>query len=436
MTIAEPSIRALGLWWLPHVPDTKVPGILTYSPTERAELELIGTLRDPAFPGGTRQGKVTGEMLYESGQYGRICGVAEGTSFTLEGCVRIHLSNVLMSRAGAASERIMVDHLMVGAEFEADEPVDATTVEFRLLHLPYWIDEGGITETHVLADNVEDAHHTLEVRRVSDRTVALHNGMTLSLSERIGTVGDGVTESGLRRDFNVEVKGSRREIEDYVEVAIAFQQLVSFGVSRSSTFEELNFHHPDITRPVGFYAQWLNWETRDPQPPGPNDRLFNLAELGGTDGIHRWCALADAHRGTITRVMATRIRAGGYASDKLLNRAAGLEAFDRDTHGQDDIYFVKRMKRLAALAGEPFLDAIGDVATWATRFKAARNAAAHHINGRPAKANHADFFLAEVAYYLFVLCVLRHVQATAQAFERIHNNRRFQEVAQRMQQTP
>lgn len=436
--MAEHATRVTGLWWLPGAPHTKVPGILTYSPMDGAELELIGLLRDPFVSDQPGSQRVTRESLREMGEYGRVCGVAGGTSFTLEGCFRVHLSNLLAQGAGATSERIHVDHLIRGAEFEAGEPVDATAVEARLLHLPYWIGEGGIEERHVATENVaaQEAHVTLEARRLRDRTIDLHNGMSLTLGERFNVFGDGVTERGLRRDFTVRIAGIRNDIDEYLAVATAFQHLVSLGVGRSSTFEELAFRHPDISRHIGFHTQWLNWETRDVRPPKTHDVLFDIEEFGGDDAIHRWCAFAETHRGVVSRVMATRIRAGGYVSDRLLNRAAALEALDRDTHSCDDIYFVDRMKRAAALAGDPFLNVIGNVDSWAKRFKNARNAAAHQVNGRPPKANHSDFFLAEIAYYLFVLCLLRHVQATDKAFDRIGRNERFQEVAERMNAMP
>lgn len=244
--------------------------------------------------------------------------------------------------------------------------------------------------------------------------------MTLSMCEEFTTVGDHVTERGLRRDFQVRLEGDRLDVEKYLEVITTFQDLVSIGTNRTATFEEFRFHHRDIVSergeetlsvPIAYYAQWSNWETREPTPPNPHDLLFTLAGLGGVEAIQRWCSVALRHRGALGRVMATRYRSSRFVSDKLLNRAAALEALDRDTHNQDDRSFKQRMLRLAALAGDRFLDAIDDAESWATRFKDARVAAAHHSDRHADDAGHLDYYLAEVAYFLFVCCFLRLIEA-------------------------
>ncbi len=39
------SQRVKGWWFLPDAPEVRVPGVLTWTPTSGAELELIGGLR-------------------------------------------------------------------------------------------------------------------------------------------------------------------------------------------------------------------------------------------------------------------------------------------------------------------------------------------------------------------------------------------------------
>jgi hypothetical protein len=138
--------------------------------------------------------------------------------------------------------------------------------------------------------------------------------------------------------------------------------------------------------------------------------------------------------GALGRVMATRYRSSRFVSDKLLNRAAALEALDRDTHSQDDLSFKQRMLRLAALAGDRFLDAIDDAESWATRFKDARVAAAHHSDRHADDAGHLDYYLAEVAYFLFVCCFLRLIEANDETLGRVTNDRHFTHAAQVLRQ--
>lgn len=428
----EHEIRELGVWWLPESRDKQVSGILTFTPADGASLELIGMLRglvDVAAGAGPHG--IGSDNFDEAGNYGRICGVAGGKSFTLEGCFRTGASNLFASGPGRSTERVHVNRFIRGAEFEPGEQVETTRVEVRLLHLPYWIARGGVAMKHYLPDTVPEGEPlvSLEANLLPDRRIELDSGMTLSLCEEIVMVGDRVTEAGLNRDVRVRLEGKQQDLQDYLRILTIFQDLVSIGTGRTSTFEAFSFHHPEVVHElrdgtdypvtIEFFAQWVNWETRMPGSVGLHDVLFNLTDLGGEPAVQRWIRFALDHQGTIARVMGTRYRTGGYVSDRLLNRAAALEALDRDTHGQDDESFKNRMLRLATIAGSPFGDAVGDVDRWASRFKKARIAAAHHSNRHPAEAGHLDYYLSEVAYYLFVLCLLRHIGADDRAVERV-----------------
>ena len=442
MSTIEHEIRELGLWWLPEASEKQVSGILTFTPADGASLELIGMLRGPYdIAGGSGYDGLGSDDFDEAGNYGRICGVAGGKPFTLEGCFRTGVSNLFDPGPGGTTERVHVNRFIRGAEFEPGERVETTCVDVRLLHLPYWIATGGVAVKHYLPDSVPDGEPlvSLEADLLPDRRVMLDNGMTLSLCEEIVMVGDRVTEAGLNRDVRVRLEGKQQDLEDYLKVLAIFQDLVSIGTGRTSTFEAFSFHHPGVVHElpdgaeypvkIEFYAQWVNWETRKPGSVGLHNVLFNLADLGGEPAVQRWIRFALDHQGTIARVMGTRYRTGGYVSDRLLNRAAALEALDRDTHGQDDEWFKDRMLRLADLAGSPFGDAVGDVDRWASRFKKARVAAAHHSNRHPAEASHLDYYLSEVAYYLFVLCLLRHIGADARAIERVRQAGSFLHAA-------
>lgn len=60
---------------------------------------------------------------------------------------------------------------------------------------------------------------------------------------------------------------------------------------------------------------------------------------------------------------------------------------------------------------------MGEVQRWAIRFRDARVAAAHDSNRHPAEARESDDYFAETGYFLFVLCMLLHIEADDKAFE-------------------
>lgn len=47
----------------------------------------------------------------------------------------------------------------------------------------------------------------------------------------------------------------------------------------------------------------------------------------------------------------------------------------------------------------------------------------------------SDYYLAETGHFLFVLCMLRHIEADDKAFERIANDNRFRSAGQHVQRT-
>lgn len=143
---------------------------------------------------------------------------------------------------------------------------------------------------------------------------------------------------------------------------------------------------------------------------------------------------AHEHRTAIGRVMVTRHRSSQMLDDKLFNRAAALEGFDRVRHNNDEQSFYKRIMRCQDLAGAPFTDTMGNPDAWAKVLKASRVDLAHHTDRIPARDSELLYWLAESAYYLFVMGMLRLADAPDSLFERIAQNQRFAGVGRRLQQ--
>jgi hypothetical protein len=78
-----------------------------------------------------------------------------------------------------------------------------------------------------------------------------------------------------------------------------------------------------------------------------------------------------------------------------------------------------RLKELADLAGHPFEELVGDVSGWCRRAKDERNNVAHHKGSSVHQSGSDVLFTAEAAYWLFVLCILRVMQAPSAAFDHI-----------------
>jgi hypothetical protein len=116
-----------------------------------------------------------------------------------------------------------------------------------------------------------------------------------------------------------------------------------------------------------------------------DDIAFTLSELGGMDGVAKWLKLAATYRSMLGRVMNTRYERRMFVEDRLLDRVAALEGFHREWKrtGKKKVWLVVRLTELAALAGDPFTELVGDAQAWCERVKQERDNIAHH-KGRPA----------------------------------------------------
>lgn len=443
-SLYEDQLRVVGVWWLPAEPEKQLSGILTFDQHDGGRLEVIGGLRDPFSV--VSSGIVVDADLERAGNYGRICGAAGGKYFTLEGCFQTSASNVLGgSTPGATTEVVHVGHAMRGIAFDLDEAVEATRMDVRLLHLTHWIAKGGFGEKGYWPGETPEGEpsRTLTHEWLPEMTTTLHNGLSLEVLEQVGTDGDRITSREWTRDFVLRLGGDRRVIDEYLQTASHLQQLVSIGADRVSTFESVEFHHPDLIHerpdadpiPINaeFYAQWLNWDARNTERIGYHDLLFTLDDAGGLDTVTRWCALADDYRTAIGRVMVTRHRASQMLDDKLFNRAAALEGLDRIRHNHDRRSFYERMMRCQDLAGASFTGTMGAPDRWARALKAARVDLAHHTDRIPARNIERLHWLSESAYFLFVMCMLRLAGAPDSLFDRIAQNQRFTGTGRRLQ---
>jgi len=153
------------------------------------------------------------------------------------------------------------------------------------------------------------------------------------------------------------------------------------------------------------------------------EMFFTLEDLGGLTGIARWLAVAELHRSTLDRMMATHYARKAYVADRYLNRLVSLEAFDRQEHGTAGYKTV--LQRCVALAGKPITDLVPDHDKWTTRLKNDRNALAHHLSQLSRRASSDQLFLSDSAYWLYVICLLRKANAPERVFERIGQNQQF-----------
>ena len=186
--------------------------------------------------------------------------------------------------------------------------------------------------------------------------------------------------------------------------------------------------------PLDLHAEWTVRRPADAKRPTPLDIYFTYDDLGGAGGIIGWMRAADTHRHTLDRVMATRYAEDMFVSDRLLNYAASLDAYDTVDHpdpssrSRDRIPFKDRLVNCVTKAGPTFAPLVGDVDAWVGAVTKARHDIAHHKTGMHDGAAH--YYLAESSYWLYVLCLLHDAGAPQAVFDRIGAHSQFAWIRQ------
>lgn len=445
MAVPDLTFEVEGEWWLPGREDRKVAGVLRFDPDAGAELRLIGTFRSPYEEGDPRQEpdgttviEVSTETIERDGTYPRIHGIANGKQYTLEDCFRSRSNRHLLM--GSGTETVQVNQILRGAHFEKGEELVADGVSVELRYLAHWISESGVKETHTepLVNLPSDVpRFTLEGRVLEEAVCNLSEGDVLRLRHSIAIDGDRITTHTLHQKYVFHFDAEEpRPLPDIVERASDLQDLVSIATGRTAEFDEVRFWHPDLfwerenrrhRLPIEFFVAW-NFKDKS-KTPGTlqlHKMLFSYADFGGIEGVGRWLESAARHRGALGRVMGSRYAKEMYVSDRLLNRSAALEAFDREVSGHSQSKFKTRLARCIDFAGALFNSLIGDAEKWAEAVRKNRDDIAHHLGAQVKQTPSAQVFLAESLYWLFVLCMLRDAAAPEEVFVRIEKHPELQ----------
>ncbi|MFB6556096.1 HEPN domain-containing protein [Streptomyces sp. NPDC056405] len=428
-----------GEWWLPGREDRKTPGILIVDELGNSELVLLGTLRDVREGGiqttsnGVKVIAYSQDSLEASGTYPRIHGQVGPHAFTLEDCFQKRSSSNLMG--GLATEVIHVHQVFKGVWFEEGEGTDVIAISFEPRFLAHWVKKGGISEQLFLRDEGRpeggDARFVVTGHDVPHEDAQLGDGSMLSLRQVLHLTGDRVSTRAVSQEYLFRIDAPEvKSVTELVDVASDLQDLVSIATNRTASFERMDFRHPNLKReregkpdyliPISFYTAWI--AQRDDRKP-PHEMLFKFADFGGMTAVAEWARVAGAHRSALGRVMATRYSRSMYVSDRMFNRAASLESFDRQVNA-DSVHFKHRMLRCADLAGDKFNEMIVDRNKWANLVKGDRNDIAHHL-GR-GRESAEQFFLSETLYWLFVMCMLREMSAPESVFSSLAAHSEYQ----------
>jgi hypothetical protein len=408
------SFNSKGDFWFPESPDKKVSGWIEFEPGQGAQLHLIGHLLRSA-------------SRRDGANISRIVGSCSAGGVTLDNCFQ---TRSMFGSSGPGEQSFRVGVVLVGSHiFEDGEEITFDRLGVGLRHLLWWTSRDGLDEHYGVTDSGETVYEH-SMTRLPTLTAVVEPGVTLRIEHRTGFEGRRDARSLTQNEgvqFDLDADAPLAEITSY---ATMVQDLVSIATHRIAEFDDFvlsrsdfEFDEDDARTGRGWVDLYVEWIARETSDKAPGEIAIPFAEIGGVEGIAVWLRKAKALRPLISRVMATRY-SKMYADDRFFNRAAALEGLHREII-RKDVNFATRLKELAAKAGDPFTRLVGDVPKWIMRVKAERNDHAHQLGNAANSTGATRYFLAESAYWLFVMCLFRECGYSTGVFDAIEKCAEF-----------
>ncbi len=108
-----------------------------------------------------------------------------------------------------------------------------------------------------------------------------------------------------------------------------------------------------------------------------------------------------------------------FGSDRLINRCAAIESFDRVRRATSQSRFRTRVQECVELAGAPSAEVVPSLDEWLEALKARRDHPAHHLVSDDADSGLVDVVLADSVRLLFTLCFLREADTPPGVFDHL-----------------
>ncbi len=459
------SFDVEGHFWPVDEPEKKISGRLRFDDKKGVELDLIGTF--DSFHAASKEK-----------DHPRILGlVAGGKSVTLENCLNGGTSGELLS--GFHRQSHSAQFLFQGAHFEPDESLEFTSISVATDHLAHWVQRAEI-ETAVDRNISNRRSVSMNLTVPENETLDLERGR-LSLGFFWKTEGDSLTSKRLTHACKFKL-----EFDDLVPLpkllrfGQAIQDLVTIGIDVPVLFSSVELKRPDVVHkfedgthidlPITFFAAPAAKVERSPKPPPRHRIIFSYEQLGGINGVAAWLAVAEKFRPVLGSLLSFRY-SPMYMENKFQNCLQAAETFhrigltneidpkavfkskkrkalrnvpsrvqrdwiNRELQYANEKRLRRRLDEMASLAGTIFSELVGDPIAWTKRVTNQRNALVHRDPRRTVSDSNGGtlYFLAESAYFLVVLCLLRECGVPDEVLQRIGKNDRFTWIAKHVKE--
>ena len=414
-TVKSPStpLDTIGAFWPAARSEVRLPGRLTFDPSDGGRLEVVGSFRDPrevlANTPRDPDGSVTvglSRLFGHDDPPMRILGDTKDGPVTLHDCLATH--SQVNGRTTHGTYHVPL--VLAGIHIPDREPLLFNEAEFTIPRFARWSRTSGLGASVIVR---KDSWHVEKIRitytRLPEATVGLPNGrLSLYLPYRL--YGDHISESAIEQTCTLNLQFTAPcGLVGVLEAHHALEALLSIAVNAAV--------HVAETRVQAKAEPWLRLHRRgigagahagEVPRSRAHDVLFTYSELGGLSGLARWLTMSAKFWPAIAPLLSRWYAPDLYDELQFFNMVSAAEAFYRIRRRTRRRVPLERMlKALAKVAGTPFQSMVGDVDTWAQQVALIRHQyIVHRVPGVDADGERL-YWLTASLYILVVLCLLR-----------------------------
>jgi hypothetical protein len=325
-----------GTWWMPDIPDNRVPGTLSWDGGENPVLELHGQvspLGEPTPPGG--------DAIRE---YASILGRSfDGEDISCYHCVYAG-GHIVLGRGEAENERFTIwGGVLVGAHHASQSDARFTTYDLSITHLESWYPWRGIQDERPLV-NPEGklVRYGLSYTYPADRLTTEFGRATMNVSPTMSVTGP-LRRREMHERLTITLTYPEPVTPKDVQSteAEALRKLLTLATHHTNALEELALTIGDDPR----YAREGKWlSSRSPRADPDWDDALAPATLHQPDILFSAADLTEERRSQMLNAwleLLTSCQLGmnvligdidsplGYADSRLLSIARAIEAIAR-----------------------------------------------------------------------------------------------------------
>ena len=319
MRIKE-EFKKFGYFWIPSVPERKVPGILSIADGGNIDLEIIELLDYK-----------TDRLFNDSLK--RIVGYIEKDEFvTLDNC---GYTGGNLASTGLSKSSFRVTRAFTRVQYEEDEVPSFNTLTFSVEGINDWIETSGIRVEYPS----EKCPAIISYERPKDISFNLDNDMQLSITWSHSLKHSFKKEAGISESIYFKlVSKESRELDEFTSVARKITEFLCFAMNETVSVDSMSATSDDLFKeieggkpnPISIDVYYQSWPYAKDEPKGNlYNMLFRFKEIQNDAErlINNWLKGYEYSAPAFRLYFLAKMGEQTYLEEKFLTLAQGLEAY-------------------------------------------------------------------------------------------------------------